>query len=60
MVVSMKTYHVQTWKPDGSLKDSYKVDVQDAAALRHLRKFLMGHSAHVVLTPVVKARAKKK
>ena len=61
MVVSMKTYHVQTWKPDGTLKDSYKVDVENATALRHLKKFLMGHSAHVQLTPVPKpARGKKK
>ena len=57
----MRTYHVQTWKPDGTLKDSYKVDVENATALRHLKKFLQGHSAHVVLTPVPKpARGKKK
>lgn len=62
----MKTYQVQTWNPDGSLKDHYRVDVENDAALRHLRTFLKTHSAHVMLTVVpkgkaaAKAKAKKK
>jgi hypothetical protein len=56
----LKTYQVQTWNPDGSLKDHYKVDVESDAALRHLRTFLKTHSAHVMLTALPKKPAAKK
>jgi hypothetical protein len=56
----MKTYQVQTWNPDGSLKDHYKTDVENDTALRQLRKFLQTHSAHVTLTLVPKKPAAKK
>lgn len=60
----MKTYKVQTWNPDGSLKDHYSVDIENEAGLRHLRRFLKGISAHVAITPLPKkppkATAKKK
>jgi hypothetical protein len=56
----VKTYQVQTWNPDGSLKDHYKVDVENDTALRHLRAFLKGHSAHVMLTALPKKPGVKK
>jgi hypothetical protein len=55
----MKTYQVQTWNPDGSLKDHYRVDVESDSALRQLRSFLKTHSAHVMLTPLPKKVAVK-
>lgn len=55
-----KTYKVQTWKEDGSLKNHYEVEIGSTAELSHLKKFLRKNAAHVVVAPVVHKPAPKK
>ena len=46
----MRTYLVQTWNRDGSLRDHYEADLPGPPEVEQLRKFLKPKCGHVQIT----------
>jgi len=55
----VKTYLVQSWDAEGSLRDNYEVLLPGAREVTELRKFLKKKFSHVTISPVAKKRGGK-
>lgn len=59
-MATQKTYLVQTWDDAGALGNHYEVTLDTPRALADLKKFLRTKSPHVVITPVQRAKPRKR